>query len=67
MIPHPIINDVLDRAKRVENDAWLSSARHIQFPIYTTTRAKGLITAFFPISLILSKSPTDEYHGQCSR
>ncbi|KAK0209404.1 hypothetical protein IW262DRAFT_1486552 [Armillaria fumosa] len=59
IIPHTIVNDVLDRSKRVENDAWLSSALHIQFPIPTAARTKNLITGLFPVFPMLSKSRTE--------
>ncbi len=60
IIPHPIINDVLDRAKRVGDDhVWLSNMCHIQSPIPTAARARGLITGFFPISLTPSKPRTE--------
>ncbi len=59
MIPRPIESNVLDRARRVRNDICLSDPRHIEHHISTVLRAKGLITSFFPISLMLSKSQTE--------
>ncbi|PBK93391.1 hypothetical protein ARMGADRAFT_124169 [Armillaria gallica] len=59
MIPRPIEGNVLNRARRVRNDICLSDPRHIEHHISTILRAKGLITSFFPISLMPSKSPTE--------
>ncbi|KAK0450555.1 uncharacterized protein EV420DRAFT_739659 [Desarmillaria tabescens] len=59
MIPRPIESNVLDRAKRIKNDICLSDARHIQSRISTTARAKGLVTSFFPLSLMSSNSRTE--------
>ncbi|KAK0222505.1 hypothetical protein EDD85DRAFT_257854 [Armillaria nabsnona] len=59
MIPRPIESNVLDRARHVRNDICLSDSRHIEHHISTILRAKGLITSFFPISLMPSKSPTE--------
>ncbi|PBK62724.1 hypothetical protein ARMSODRAFT_1024701 [Armillaria solidipes] len=59
MIPRPIESNVFDRARRVKNDICLSDPRHIEHHISTNLRAKGLITSFFPTSLIPSKSQTE--------